>query len=56
MRFKLIQYKFFRKYFGGVYYLINCNQLAIGSFWSTQEITSCQSKILEIEKYEILKS
>lgn len=51
MKFRLIQYKFFRKIYGGEYYLIRCIQLNMADFWSEQKITSCQAKIIDYEYY-----
>lgn len=49
MRFYLIQFRWYRKYRGGVYFLIYTPQLGMGPFWSESKITSCQSKTLRVE-------
>ena len=51
MKHYLIQYKLFRKFFGGTYYLIY-NWLPMNIFWSDKLITSCGGKALETEIYE----
>jgi len=51
MKHYLIQYKLFRKFFGGTYYLIY-NWLPMNVFWSDKLITSCGGRALEIESYE----
>ena len=52
MKHHLIQFKFFRKLFKGKYYKILPLGLSMGTFWSTDEIKSCQSKTLETEEYK----
>lgn len=47
----LIQYKWYRKWKKGTYYLIY-NWLPMNTFWSTKLITSCGGRALKIEKYE----
>lgn len=51
MKHYLIQYKLFRKLFGGTYYLIY-NWLPMNVFWSEKLITSCGGRALKIESYE----
>ena len=51
-RFRLYQYKFWRKLFRGYYYYINPKGLPMNSFWSNMKITSCQSVIEKVEYYD----
>ena len=51
MKHYLIQYKLFRKFFGGTYYLIY-NGLPMNTFWSDNLITSWGGRALKIENYE----
>ena len=53
LKFNVIQYKWGRKLFGGKYYLISTIQLGMAPFWSDKEITSCQSKTLKTENYQL---
>jgi hypothetical protein len=50
-KFWLMQRKWGRKYIGGKFYLISTVQLGLAPFWSDTEITSCQSKTLDVEIY-----
>lgn len=51
MEFYLIQYKWYRKYKGGIYHYVFPIQLMIAPFWSDKLITSCQTKLLKTETY-----
>jgi hypothetical protein len=51
----LIQYKFWRKHFGGTYYLLHPIQLFMAPFWSDVPATSQQTKTIGIETYPIKK-
>jgi hypothetical protein len=51
MNFHLMQYKWYRKWKGGTYYLIY-NWLPMIPFWSDKLITSCGGKAIKIEHYE----
>lgn len=51
LKFKLTQYEFGRKWFGGTYYYIYPRFLSMGSFWSDKQITSCGSEILQTKVY-----
>ena len=51
MRFYLIQCRWYRKWKGGRYYLINT--WVTSPFWSEKIITSCGGKILKEEFYKI---
>lgn len=51
MRFWVIRYQWGRKWLKGKYYLIDPQGLSMSPFWSDQQITSCQSKTLQIEEY-----
>lgn len=51
LKFELIQYRIFRKFFGGSYYLIS-NWLPMLPFWSDTLITSCGGKALKEEHYD----
>ena len=51
-RFRLYQYKFWRKLFGGYYYYINPKGLPMNPFWSNIKITSCQSVVEKVEYYD----
>ena len=50
LEFLLIQYKFYRKWKGGTYYLI-WNWLPMYPFWSKELITSCGGRAIKIENY-----
>jgi len=50
MKHTLIQYRFFRKLFGGTYYLIRTN-LPMSDYWSEKEIKSCGAVTLKTEVY-----
>lgn len=52
IRHSLIQYRVFRKLFGGTYYYIDVQGLSMAPFWSKTLFTSCQAKIVDIEQYE----
>ena len=47
--FSLIQYRWFRKWKGGTYYL-NYNWVTL-PFWNDKIITSCGGRSIKIEKY-----
>lgn len=47
----LIQFRIFRKIFKGKYFKILPLGLQMGPFYSTTQITSCQSITLACEKY-----
>lgn len=51
MKFYIIQYKWGRKLYGGIYYYINPIGLSMSPFWSEKMITSCQSRVEAIEEY-----
>lgn len=51
IEFELIQYKWYRKWKGGTYYLIY-NWLPMMPFWSTHEIKSCGGRAIKTEVYE----
>ena len=53
LRFGIIQYRWGRKLFKGKYYLIICTSLPLTNhtFWSNEEITSCQSRTLCTEEH-----
>jgi len=55
-KFELMQRKWGRKYIGGTFYLISTPQLMLSPFWSDTEIKSCQSEILAVESYAIIKT
>ena len=48
-----MQRKWGRKYIGGAFYYIYPMGLQMGNFWSDKEITSCQSKTLNVEIYNV---
>jgi hypothetical protein len=50
MKFELMQYKWYRKWRGGSYYLI-WNWLPMTPFWSDSLITSCGGRALKEEHY-----
>ncbi|MEY4573750.1 MAG: hypothetical protein RLZ10_3056 [Bacteroidota bacterium] len=50
MKFQLMQYRWYRKWKGGTYYLIY-NWLPMHTFWSDKLITSCGGRAIEIEHY-----
>lgn len=50
LEFTLIQYKFYRKWKGGTYYLIS-NWLPMCPFWSKELITNCGGRAIKIEYY-----
>ncbi len=50
MKHTLIQFRFFRKLFGGAYYLIRTN-LPMSDYWSEKEIKSCGGITLKTEVY-----
>jgi hypothetical protein len=50
LEFELIQYKFYRKWKGGTYYLI-WNWLPMYPFWSKELITNCGGRAIKIETY-----
>jgi hypothetical protein len=49
MRFRLMQYKWYRKWKGGSYYLIY-NWITL-PFWSDKIITSCGGRAIKQEHY-----
>lgn len=49
MRFRLMQYKWYRKFKGGSYYLIY-NWITL-PFWSDKIITSCGGRAIKQEHY-----
>jgi hypothetical protein len=51
MKFHLMQYKWYRKWKGGSYYLI-WNWLPMNAFWSDTLITSCGGRAIKEEHYE----
>jgi hypothetical protein len=51
IEFELIQYKWYRKWKGGTYYLIY-NWLPMTPFWSKELITSCGGRSIKTENYE----
>jgi hypothetical protein len=50
MKFKLMQYRWYRKWKGGTYYLIY-NWLPMFPFWSDKLIISCGGRAIKIEHY-----
>lgn len=52
IKFKLIQFKLYRRWKGGSYYLIY-NWLPMNVFWSDKLITSCGGRVIEEEHYPI---
>lgn len=50
LKFELIQYKIFRKLFGGSYYLIY--NWITPMFWSDTMITSCGGRVIKEEHYD----
>ncbi len=50
IHFELIQYRWYRKWKGGTYYLIR-NWLPMFDFWSDELITSCGGRTIKIETY-----
>lgn len=50
--FELMQYRWGRKWFGGVYWYLFPLQLGIAPFWSDDLITSCNTQVLKIETYK----
>jgi hypothetical protein len=51
LEFSIIQYKFYRKWKGGTYYLI-WNWLPMCPFWSKTLIKSCGGRAIKIETYK----
>jgi hypothetical protein len=51
LEFSLIQYKFYRKWKGGTFYLI-WNWLPMNPFWSRKLITSCGGRAIKTEIYK----
>lgn len=51
LHFKVTQYRWGRKLYGGNWYLIETIQLRMAPFWSDIEIKSCQSKTLQTEQH-----
>lgn len=49
--FRLMQFKWGRKWMKGTYYLIIPRGLSMAPFWSDQKITSCQSIVHKEETY-----
>ena len=49
MKFQLMQFRWYRKWKGGTYYLIS-TWITL-PFWSDKLITSCGGKALKIETY-----
>lgn len=52
MKFHLQQFKFYRKWKGGSWYLI-WNWLPMTTFWSDEIITSCGGRAIEEEHYKL---
>lgn len=52
MKFRLMQFKWYRRWKGGSYYLIY-NHLPMLPFWSDRLITSCGGRAIEEEHYLI---
>ena len=50
IHFELIQYRWYRKWKGGTYYLIR-NWLPMFDFWSDELITSCGGRAIKTETY-----
>ena len=51
MQFNVTQYKWGRKLYGGVWYKINPKGLRMATFWSRNEIKSCQSETVGYEAW-----
>lgn len=51
---ELYDYKYFRKIYGGQWYLIS-NNLPMLDFWSTKIIKSCDGIVIRYENYEKIK-
>ena len=51
MEFRLMQYKWYRKWKKGTYYKI-WNWLPMNTFWSKELITSCGGRAIETETYK----
>jgi hypothetical protein len=51
MKFRLMQFKWYRKWKGGTYYFI-WNWLPINPFWSENLITSCGGRAIETETWK----
>jgi len=54
MKFELMQFRWYRKWKGGSYYLIY-NWLPMFPFWSDKLITSCGSRAIKEEHWEVRK-
>ena len=54
MKFELMQFKWYRKWKGGDYYLI-WNWLPMNVFWANRVITSCGGRAIEEEHYPVIK-
>jgi len=50
MRFELMQWKWYRKWKGGSYYLIR-TWLPMNDFWTDKLITSCGGRAVKEEHY-----
>lgn len=51
-KFRVTQYRWGRKLYGGKWYLIYPRGLSMANFWSDIIITSCQSEIINMEDNE----
>jgi hypothetical protein len=49
LQFNVTQYRWGRKLYGGIWYRINPKGLIMSTFWSRNEIKSCQSETICFE-------
>ena len=52
LKFNTTQYKWGRKLYGGNWHLIR-NDLPMADFWTDKNITSCNSRVVKYECYNL---